>query len=329
MNFEERLVKVKEIAKSNGGKCLSKTYLNNREFLIFQCKKGHKWETNFKTINKGSWFPDCSKTRLNAEKSILYYKELCNLAKAMGGRCISRKYVGAHSKLLWECRIGHQWLASPNSIKNGSWCPVCSSGYSERICKKAFELMFDKPFKKCKPSWLIYNKRMELDGYNEELGIAFEHNGIQHYEKTFPNISLVDIHKRDKHKIKLCYEQNVKLIIIPALFVKTPLDGLIEFIECKCKEFNIDIPNKISTSNLNIKNIKTFSYLDLMNELQLKVKQQGGKCLSAHYSSKQMKFKCSCGFIWKTKPISVKSGSWCPRCANKIPITIEQVKKIC
>jgi hypothetical protein len=41
-----------------------------------------------------------------------------------------------------------------------------------------------------------------------------------------------------------------------------------------------------------------------------------------------MQFVCGCGFIWTTTPDSIINGHWCLRCANKIPITIEDMKKI-
>ena len=45
-------------------------------------------------------------------------------------------------------------------------------GISEKICRKYFEYLFNKPFNRIRPSWL---SELELDGYNEELNIAFEY----------------------------------------------------------------------------------------------------------------------------------------------------------
>jgi len=47
------------------------------------------------------------------------------LAGNMGGKCLSIDYKNNHSKLLWECELGHQWNAKFNSIQNGTWCPEC------------------------------------------------------------------------------------------------------------------------------------------------------------------------------------------------------------
>jgi group I intron endonuclease len=42
-----------------------------------------------------------------------------------GGRCISRKYDGAHHHLKWRCKSGHTWMAKPTNIMSGKWCPLC------------------------------------------------------------------------------------------------------------------------------------------------------------------------------------------------------------
>src|SRR4030042_5652277 len=48
------------------------------------------------------------------------------VAKSRGGRCLSDIYVGANSKLTWQCAKGHQWMARPTHIQQGSWCPECA-----------------------------------------------------------------------------------------------------------------------------------------------------------------------------------------------------------
>ena len=47
-----------------------------------------------------------------------------------------------------------------------------------------FEKIYNKKFAKCKPLWLKNQRgsQLELDGYNDELKIAFEYQGRQHYE---------------------------------------------------------------------------------------------------------------------------------------------------
>ncbi len=108
-----------EYAKAKGGECLSEEYTRAQEKLKWRCNKGHEWETSFYNVNvHNSWCPICPK-----EKRFLKVKEI---AISKGGKCKSEEYKGAHGKLLWECKDGHKWKASPNSINNGTWCPTCA-----------------------------------------------------------------------------------------------------------------------------------------------------------------------------------------------------------
>ena len=52
-------------------------------------------------------------------------EEMQKIAYGRGGKCISARYVGANSKLKWECGEGHRWEAKPGHIKEGHWCPKC------------------------------------------------------------------------------------------------------------------------------------------------------------------------------------------------------------
>lgn len=92
----------------------------------------------------------------------------------------------------------------------------------EKLCRSILESYYSKPFPTCRPDFLMNpetGKNLELDCYNEELGIALEYNGIQHY--VFPN----KFHKtqeefdaqrsRDKYKKEQCERSGIYLISVP------------------------------------------------------------------------------------------------------------------
>jgi len=108
------------IAKDRGGKCLSQTYINANDKLLWQCRKGHRWESTPGSIKSDTRCPFCAKK----VKGTL--EEMIKIASERGGRCLSEKYIDRKTKLLWECSEGHQWEGSPDSIIRGSWCPVCA-----------------------------------------------------------------------------------------------------------------------------------------------------------------------------------------------------------
>jgi hypothetical protein len=108
----------------------------------------------------------------------------------------------------------------------------------EKECRQYFEKRFKKKFIRCRPEWL---NGLELDGYNEQLCLAFEYNGSQHYKYTphFHKKDCNEFHKqvgRDVEKLKACANRNIRLIIIPNIpksDIKIFLD--IEFLHFKKK----------------------------------------------------------------------------------------------
>lgn len=93
----------------------------------------------------------------------------------------------------------------------------------EMECRKFAEFYFQKPFIKSRPSFLtnpITNNALELDVYNDELRLAIEYNGSQHYQfnrmmhqnsrDRFQNQQY-----RDYIKKNLCKENGIELIIVP------------------------------------------------------------------------------------------------------------------
>jgi hypothetical protein len=94
--------------------------------------------------------------------------------------------------------------------------------FNSAECKTYLEKRYGKPFLPDRPSWLVdeaTGERMELELYNEELGIACCYHDISHYE--FPSSACNDIKDframvyKDTLRKKLCGENGVKLITVP------------------------------------------------------------------------------------------------------------------
>jgi thiol-disulfide isomerase/thioredoxin len=321
---QDQLDALKLIAKNNSGKFLSPKFIGWNSKYEWKCKEGHIWKADGSAVKLGTWCGVCAGT---APISI---QEIQKLAKAKGGKCLSKKNLGAHKKLKWQCKEGHIWKASAaNVIHNKSWCPKCHFYFSEEICRTTFEQIFKTKFPKSRPKWLIGLKGylMELDGYSKKLGIAFEYHGEQHFGENFyvKNKDTLDYGvKRDKEKLKLCKRNNVKLIV---LTYKDDLSRLPEIIKNKTKLL------KIST-NINFKKTinfdKIYSHKTKIEELDNIARKKGGECLSKKYfgALKKIKWKCSNGHIWSTTPDKIRRGRWCPRCSRTAPLTLEDMQKI-
>jgi len=324
-----RLVDLNELAKIKGGKCLSTDYVNSQTHLIWECTEGHQWKTTARTIKHGAWCPYCAN---RAQKS---FEELNNVAKQRGGRLISKEIKNNKFKLSWECKYLHLWDATPNAVLRGQWCPTCSDGLGERISREFFEQFFKLPFHKAHPSWLRSKSGsiLELDGYNKHLGLAFEHQGMQHYKhlKRFhkTNDDFENQLLRDSEKKEMCIKNGIKLILIPEVPFLTPIEKLKSFLAEELNKcgFLIDKVH-LEKINLNIAYASN-STIGFNNKLKIEVERKGGKLISENYlgTATKIEFECSEGHRWKTKPNLIFSGRWCPHCAGNIKYTLTDIKK--
>jgi hypothetical protein len=115
------LAQMRYLAKQRGGKCISRRYISSRIPLRWKCRRGHEWEVAPGLVKGGRWCPHC------AHVARLSLNAMVAIATSRGGRCLSAEDVNVETPLSWKCEAGHQWAATPASIRSGSWCPSCQS----------------------------------------------------------------------------------------------------------------------------------------------------------------------------------------------------------
>ena len=312
------IIEMQQLAFEKDGECLSEKYINSKSKLQWRCKKGHEWKATPNQINSGRWCPSCGGTLK------LTIQEMMKIAHNRGGICLSKKYINNREKLKWQCSEGHVWESRPDKIKIGKWCPECSNGLSERICRIYFETIFNNKFPKAKPVWLINkeNNQLELDGYCQSLNLAFEHQGTQHFKNInyFYERQSKKFSKRqcdDDIKVDLCRKHDVTLICIPELFYKIKLDDLKDFILNECKRLNYDkIPKDIDKISINLKKAYSPSKTEIHNTILKFVDLNNGKSLDKYLGSTiKMTFQCERNHIFKSFPERILKGKWCPKCS--------------
>ena len=224
LNQKADIIELQEFAKNKNGKLISTEYVNAHAPVMWECDKLHKWEAKWNNIKgQNQWCPYCFG---NLKPNI---SELQEYAKIKNGKLISTTYINSSDKMLWECKELHKWEATWHNIKDrNSWCPVCSSFKTEKLCKELLEQKFGFEFRKTK--FYYGDQQLEFDGYNKQYNIAFEYHGKQHYEfnKYFHKIeqNFIKQQQRDDLKEQFAAENNIKLIIIPY----TENDNLEKFI---------------------------------------------------------------------------------------------------
>ena len=316
----------KKLGSDNGYELLSTIYHCRK--LIFKCPKhNHIWNTRPDSVLKNQWCRLCWK-----ESSRKYSLNDCiNYAIERGGKCLSTFYESIEYKLSWQCHNNHLFEMTLDSVKRGHWCHTCSFSISQRICQEYFETLFKKKF----PSKRIkILEGLELDGYCSELGLAFEHQGEQHYKLcnafNMTEKSFQDLKERDIKKLNLCKQYGITLIIIPQLFRICKIENLKSLIKEECLKQNFKIPSWYDTTIVSItnsyKNKTSTFYLDRVRE---KAKLFNGEVLSLQYINAHSKIKYLCNkhkIVFESIPNSIILGMWgCPKC--KAEKQIKSLKK--
>lgn len=318
----DTIEKMALLAHSRNGECLSGNYVNSHIKLKWRCSEGHEWEATPNSIQSGHWCPYC------AGRARLTLEEMREIAMSRGGQCLSKEYVNSKSNLLWKCSDGHEWASKPGVIRNGSWCPVCSQGVSERFCRAAFEKIFNMKFPKRRPKWLMNPEtgfNLELDGYCEKGNIAFEFQGRQHFQEVSFFQEKYTLHERKKLdllKRRICKEHGVILIVVPMM----PYEKMVPFIIGSCKKNGLKIEKvPIDTYDFRSYDIYSPHHLHQMKEI---AKSRGGECLSKAYITNhtKMKWRCCEGHVWNATPGHIKSGEWCPNCSQNVVKTLEDMR---
>lgn len=120
---EDRLERLRELARANGGECLSRSYRGARAKYRLRCAKGHVWKTTAIMITGGHWCPTC---RLTGRPPAYSIEDVREAADALGGRLLSRSYRRVHQRLAFECAAGHRFEKRVGRLLDEqSWCRRC------------------------------------------------------------------------------------------------------------------------------------------------------------------------------------------------------------
>lgn len=311
----------KAIAIERGGRCLSDSVSNSKEKLLWECKFGHQWLAQCQSITVGHWCPHCGGT---ARKTI---SDMMRLAKIKNGKCMSQVYKNSHSKLEWECALGHSFYMKPYCVYEGQWCPICSKRICERITRYCFEKIFNVKFESIRPSFLENPKtgrNLELDGFNSDLNIAFEYNGQQHYKDN----TLFSRSQNDTLKMQLCKDNNIKLYVIKFINNSLEYDSIIDQIYSQSDSLGIII-NKLSYEDFNLGDMYSTNTSSLiLDKIKLLAIDKNCICLSTEYIDSYQKLSflckiCNRSFSKTSKEMKAKTP-----CSNCIEIRINKNKKI-
>ena len=248
------------------------------------------------------------------------------LAEGRGGRCLSDEYNGSKTKLKWECAYGHGWEAIPNNVKNlGSWCPHCRVNVGEELVRAALEEAFpEKFFNRTRGEpWM---EGLELDGYNEELRLAFEYQGKQHtervehfqrsegdFEKQLERDALTEERCQDAFVTLLTISFTIKFIALRA-HVRKELINL-GYDVAPTTESDSEFYDRVRAQGPST----TRQYEHVVDV----IKHKGGECLSQQYVGYRvpLRIRCGNGHVFEATPEAIDQPAYrgtrfCPECGG-------------
>jgi hypothetical protein len=320
--------RARRIAAARGGTVVSElpddTIITSKSHILIRCERGHLWPIKPNNLDSGHWCETCS------GKSRWTIGRIREIVEERGGTLLtelpdSAAVLTYTDRFSVKCQFGHLFETTTSRLPS-HWCGECGGSLAEEICRAFFEAMFGKRFQRCRPAFLLNPTtgcRLELDGYCEELSLAFEHQGHHHYQETLlpgskkEGNSLRDVTVRDAIKRDLCKGNSVVLVEIPELHTRTLLSELRNTIIRECRQAGVVIPSPDAAVNYESVGALTRSRTYLARACEY-ANDRRGECLSEAYLSytEPLSWRCECGHEWQSSYASVVIGdSWCPRCA--------------
>lgn len=316
----------KRIAKGKKGALLSKEYINSQTKMEWKCSCGYIWDATYANISRGKWCPRCA-------GKIVGIEDVIERASLKGLKVLSNKYTPGNRKYKFECPIGHTFSMTFTKLKHQG-CPECAKGVGERIVRAYFEKCFNRKFPTRRGLDWFKSKSggyLELDGYCEELAIAFEHHGLQHYnDKNLYIKSKYQLDRRkemDELKRHLCKKNGVILIEVPQVNNLISLKELPHFLYTEfVKKIKIDFkdPRRVKVD------FSSVYSPDKLKKHQADVKKLNLECLSKEWKGTRhkMRYRCLvCGHERSIAPTSLHGQTrGCPKCANNLKIDIKEAR---
>jgi len=227
---------VQQIATEKDITCLDSLYKDCNTPMNWKCNKcNREWETTFRSLKQNTGCIKCT----FKEKMCLNMDIVKDTIKDRDIECLDTEYVNRSINMNWKCLKCHKsWKTCFGHIKDSkSGCPNCAAYRSQKLCRKYFEEFMGFEFPTLRPKFL---QGLEYDGFCRELKLAFEYQGLQHYEYVpFFHKKEGDFEKLKKNDLKkeeLSKQEGITLIKIPHTFsylnetelAKYILDQLIE-----------------------------------------------------------------------------------------------------
>jgi hypothetical protein len=235
--------------------------VNSSTIYKWKCEKGHITSFGLGSLKNGCNTCFNNNRFTDFEDVAKWLEENESSIKIVRGQ----NWQGTGIAYKFYCSIcSREFDRNIHTLLSGSLCPSQSRSFGELVVEHFLKNLLGLQFVCNKKYDFLINKngkKMELDGYNKEHKIAFEHNGIQHYEIGVYSKTQKVLEQRiqdDKLKVKLCEKMGIRLIVIPALGIFTPLNNLKDKIKSELIRLGILVPPEFDQINIDLKEMNLY-----------------------------------------------------------------------
>lgn len=167
---------------------------------------------------------NCKKPFKKAKRTII--KVLNNIGRHNGKYCQNCKHLSKVKLMTLYCQYCEKVIKkTPAEIRKNNFCSKsCAASFNNKhkthgTRRSKLEVYLEEQLTSHYPNMLIdYNRKdaieSELDIYIPTLKLAFELNGIFHYEPIFGSDKLNQVQNNDISKSKACINNEIDLCII-------------------------------------------------------------------------------------------------------------------
>ena len=244
------------------------------------------------------------------------------LAEKKGGKCLTDIYINSKTKLLYECKNGHQWFAYTSNTLKGHWCQRCAA--LEKAAKKKLTIELFKQIATTKGGICL------SDYYsNQNDRLLFECKNGHRWNSRPVNIKRGDWCRKCSYKI--IAEKN-KLDISVLRDIAETKGG--KLLSTTYEKANIKLHWECGEGHLwwtTAQNIRAGNWCKKcsskkaakhlkknINDCKELAELNEGFCLSENYINSQtnLTWKCKNGHTWQATYANIKKGTWCKICSR-------------
>ena len=250
--------------------------------------------------------------------------EARQIARARGGRVLSKDLVNGKSRGLWECGMGHRWETLLCHVKAGKWCPTCA-GKGPVTIQDMHRLAAERGGQCLSKKYVNTVTKLRWRCAEGHQWLAKPNNvhrtwcpECAHHQKlTLAEFRALARRARRQVVVSRIRQQP-----------DTPPFSM------RCRTYWRARPNYIKGSQYKrgtwcpkcSRRGGTKKPVTIEDLRRLAI-ERGGECLSKRYAGLKVKLEWQCGqgHRWMARPVYVRQGTWCPVCSGRMKLTIEQL----